>query len=387
MNNQAGNAIHSTFQQPPVEKQLSHGIKDTGNIWYPSLNGLRAISIFLVIIHHIGKKTNTFHDITQHRWIMPLIRFIQDGHLGVNIFFVISGFLITSLLLKEEEKTGTISVKKFFIRRVLRTFPAYYFLLSVYLVLTAIGLLHVSKASFITAFSYTKYVNWHLDWFTAHAWSLSIEEQFYLCWPLIFIGGNRCRKTIAWILVLIVPVIRVYTHYSPLNWMGPMTIFWRIDAIATGCLFAMYRNSILALLSRHWNSAFWISVIMLFGLRYFQTLAGYIHAGFIFIPLGLTNGTVANLLIAIILMYSVFGPRKRWFRFLNLKPMHYIGILSYSLYLWQQLFISGLDWWVAQYPQNILIILAAALFSYYMIEKPFLRLKKKFSLSDDKQPV
>lgn len=347
--------------------------------WYPSLNGLRAISIALVILHHLGKTTDIFKGISTHKWLMPLVRFIQDGQLGVNIFFVISGFLITSLLLKEEERTHAVSVKQFFLKRVLRIFPAYYFMLFVYLVLNAIGLIHVSGASFLTAFTFTKHFNWSLDWYTAHGWSLSIEETFYLCWPAIFIRGNRFRKAAVWALIIIVPLCRVFVHFYPFSWMSELSIFWRIDAIATGCLLALYKNKILTLLSPHWNRLFWFSILALFGLRYFQSLAGLVHAGFIFIPLGLTNGSIANCLIAIILMYSVFGPQKYWFSFLNLKWVSFIGTISFSIYLWQQLFISGIDWWIAQFPQNLVAIAVMALFSFYIIETPFLRLKTKLA--------
>jgi peptidoglycan/LPS O-acetylase OafA/YrhL len=347
--------------------------------WYPSLNGLRAISITLVILHHLGKNTSIFKGISTHRWLMPLIRFIQDGQLGVNIFFVISGFLITSLLLKEEERTQAVSIRQFFLKRVLRIFPAYYFMLFVYVVLNAMGLIHISGASFLTAFTFTKHFNWSLDWFTAHGWSLSIEETFYLCWPAIFISGNRFRKAAVWALIALVPLCRIFVHFYPLSWMSELSIFWRIDAIATGCLLALYKDRILNILSPHWKGLFWFSILALFGLRYFQSLASLVHAGFIFIPLGLTNGSIANALIGIILMYSVFGPQKYWFTFLNLRWVNFIGTISFSIYLWQQLFISGIDWWIAQFPQNLVAIAVMALFSYYIIEAPFLRLKTKLA--------
>lgn len=352
------------------------------NDWFPSLNGLRAISITLVILHHLGKTTNIFQSISTHKWLMPFLRFIQDGQLGVNIFFVISGFLITSLLLKEEERTHTVSMKQFFLKRVLRIFPAYYFMLFVYVGMNAVGLIHVSAPSFLTAFTFTKQFNWSLDWFTAHGWSLSIEEIFYLCWPAIFIRGHKFRKLAVWALIVFVPVCRVFVHFYPISWMSELSLFWRIDAIATGCLLALYRNRILVLLSAHWKLLFWCSIFALLGLRYFQSLAGLVQAGFIFIPLGLTDGTIANALIGIILMYSVFGPHKYWFSFLNLKWVSFIGTISFSIYLWQQLFISGIDWWIAQFPQNLVAVAAMALFSFYMIETPFLRLKSKLATTD-----
>ena len=100
----------------------------------PSLNGLRAISIFLVLFDHLQIKYYIFSE-TLPKYFLPIRYFLEDGHLGVNVFFVISGFLITTLLLKEEQKNKTVSLKKFYIRRTLRIFPAYYTLLLVYFIL------------------------------------------------------------------------------------------------------------------------------------------------------------------------------------------------------------------------------------------------------------
>ena len=116
-------------------------------IKYPSLNGLRAISILLVIIDHLCKHYDIFKNFIYEIPTIPrlVLLFIQDGALGVNIFFVISGFLITSLLLQEEESTQTISVKNFYLRRTLRIFPAYYTLLLFYFVLQLFGYIQLSN--------------------------------------------------------------------------------------------------------------------------------------------------------------------------------------------------------------------------------------------------
>ncbi|WP_315820764.1 hypothetical protein [Paraflavitalea speifideaquila] len=160
---------------------------------------------------------------------------------------------------------------------------------------------------------------------------------------------------------------------------GELTIFWRIDAVATGCLLALYKDRILAMMRSYWNRIFWCSLILLFVLRYLPPLADRIQLGFIFIPLGRTTyGTIGNCLLAAIILYSVFGPRNYWFKCLNWKPVNYIGTLSYSIYLWQQIFISDTNWWVARFPQNVLFVFLMALFSYYVIERPFLRIKARF---------
>ena len=348
---------------------------------YPSISGIRAISIVLVIISHLGGFEKYFEI---NKWLRPFVYFLEDGQLGVNIFFVISGFLITTLLLLEEKKTKKISLKNFYIRRTLRIFPAFYFLLLVYLILQFIGVLHISNASWLSAVTYTKYFNWELDWPTAHAWSLSVEEHFYLLWPLIFLCGNRFRKFFAIALILAVPLVRMYTNAYPVSWINFLTIFTRIDAIATGCIFALFRDEIIELFKSRWKLVFYFSVLGLLSLRFLPALFDKIGAAYIFIPLGITYGTIANFLIGIIIMYSIFGPQKNWFKFLNLRIVNYIGILSYSLYLWQQLFLLGKGYWAMQFPQNLFFVFATAMFSYHFIEKPFLKLKERFSSQKNK---
>jgi peptidoglycan/LPS O-acetylase OafA/YrhL len=346
---------------------------------YPSINGLRAISILLVILHHLAINHGLFNNFPVSGPLRIIGNFLQDGQMGVNVFFVISGFLITSLLMREEEAFGSISVKDFYIRRTLRVFPAFYFLLLVYAILQIAGDIKISAPSWITAITYTKYFNWKLDWYTAHAWSLSIEEHFYLVWPLVFMGGKKARKILALALVLLVPFFRLYGYVYTSEWINGLTIFTRIDAIAIGCLFAIYKDAIITRLNRHWYLFFIVSIAGLLLLQDFHAVAAAWHIPYISIMLGSTNGTIASLLIAVIMMYSVFGPRKYWYTFLNLKVMNYIGLLSYSLYLWQQPFLGVSNHWSTGFPLNIACLIVMALISYYGIEKPFLKLKSRFS--------
>ena len=346
---------------------------------YPSINGLRAISIILVIIYHLQMNNDIFTELSLINWLEPFISFVTDGHLGVNVFFVISGFLITSLMLNEELNTGTVSLKGFYLRRILRIFPAYFALLLVYSILQLFGYIHISDASWLTAITHTKYFNWSLDWYTAHGWSLSIEEHFYIFWPLIFISRKGWRKTVAVFLIFIVPIIRIADNLYQIRGINELTIFMRVDSIAMGCFFALYKDSILKAIAPHWKKIFYISLIGLFLLRYFPMLADKINMGYIFIPLGSTHGSVANILIALLMMYSIFGPKGIWYQLLNLKAVNYIGLLSYSIYLWQQIFISGSTNWFNQFPANLMCIALVALSSYYLIEKPFLKLKSRFN--------
>jgi peptidoglycan/LPS O-acetylase OafA/YrhL len=344
----------------------------------PSLNGLRAVSIIIVILFHLSRFNFYFDQETVLR--IPIF----NGRFGVNVFFVISGFLISSLLLDEERKLGSISVRDFYIRRVLRIFPAYFFLLGVYYILQRTGYIAVPKGAWITALTYTKYFNYHADFYTSHAWSLSIEEHFYLLWPLFFLLGNETRKNAAFFLVLAVPVMRCYIFNFPVSWIDEQSLFIRIDSIAMGCLFALYKDNILARLSKHWNRYFYGSLCLLFLVPWIERAVEGSYAELVFVAFGVLTGTIANVLIAIILAYSVYGPRGLWYKALNSWILNYIGVLSYSLYLWQQLFVAKNGWWVTHFPQNIGCIFLAAIFSHYLIERPFFRLKSRFAPANKK---
>lgn len=339
----------------------------------PSLYGLRAVSITIVILAHL-----TRFSIPTNQDIMLRIP-IFNGQFGVTVFFLISGFLITSLLLQEEEKAGSISLKDFYVRRVLRIFPAYYFLLLVYFILQLLGYLDIPKAAWLTSLTYTKYLNPRAEFYTGHAWSLSIEETFYLFWPLILMQGDRVRKDAAAYLILLIPVVRLYVRFYPVDWINDLSIFTRIDSIAMGCYLALYKEKLLARLSPHWNTFFYGALLMLLLLPWVELMTQGTYMSLLFVLFGGVSGTIASGTIGIILLYSIYGPKNNWYKMLNTKSFNYIGVLSYSLYLWQQLFVLKTKWWVTHFPQNIFCIFLAAAFSYYVIERPFLRLKSKFS--------
>jgi len=305
------------------------------------------------------------------------------GATGVNIFFVISGFLITLLLIDEQQRTKRIEYKRFYIRRTLRIFPAYYFLLCTYLILQGFHFIYLSPSSWLTSFTYTKYSNWETDWLTSHAWSLSIEEQFYLLWPWVFKLGPKYRQLISTTLIVLAPIFRAITASYPISWINDLTPFVRIDAIAVGCTFAINKTKILVLLQRRWTKTFIISLALLIIIALIQSRWVKMNYGSLWAAFGTPHGSVANLSIATVMMYSIFGPKKHWFQLLNSKVMVYIGILSYSIYLWQQFFISNLNYWITTFPQNLLFLFLTALFSHYIIEKPFLKKKEKYSNQTD----
>ncbi|RZK26340.1 MAG: acyltransferase, partial [Hymenobacter sp.] len=211
----------------------------------PSINGLRALSVAMVIIEHLGY-TGLFSGVYRYQYVRAGMDFARDGRLGVSMFFILSSFLITRLLLAEEEVQSAINLRNFYMRRLLRIVPAYYFLLLVYYLAQRLGYLHIETNSWFTALTFTKNLHWPEDWYTAHSWSLSVEEQFYLIWPLLFRWGDKPRRYMCAILLAAVPLLRLYNYYVPTGMLNDLTLCMNLDALALGCLLAFYCKQLLA---------------------------------------------------------------------------------------------------------------------------------------------
>lgn len=318
-----------------------------------------------------------------------IFSFIANAGLGVRIFFVISGYLITSLLLKERAKIGKIDVKDFYLRRIFRIFPVFYLYIIVILVIKAFF-----ASDIFTDYSLVGYASTYLwnylallhttvghengYWYFGHFWSLSMEEQFYLLWPLLFISLKpvSLKKVVIGIIV-IMPAIRVATYFLMPNSRGQIGMMLQTggDSILFGCLGALIENT------DNFKEK-WVGIIQ----NKFVVIASAIFI-FIISPLislhfkGAYNIifgiSINNVCIMLLIFWSIYVPSK-FANFLNAKPLIHIGILSYSLYIWQQLFLTNIySSWVTQFPQNLLVVFVVATLSYYVIEKPILGLKKR----------
>ncbi len=289
----------------------------------PSLNGLRALSVMIVIIHHLAYRYDIFYSLMKFKYLTPILFFMQDGQFGVNVFFVISGFLITLLLINEELQFGKISLKYFYTRRIFRIFPAYYFLLLSYFILQYLNIIYVEKNNWIKALFYLTGFSANKDWLTGHFWSLSVEEFFYLLWPICFLKFKTKRTLITIFFILFVPVFRIFLSYHSISWINNLTIYLRIDSIALGCFIALKKDKIINMLSKHFFAFFLLSVIILFLLRYLSNLT-YPFSG-IATVFGTTSGTFGNVAIGVIMLYSVFSKSQSiWIQILNSKVLNYI---------------------------------------------------------------
>jgi peptidoglycan/LPS O-acetylase OafA/YrhL len=305
------------------------------------------------------------------------------AHLGVLVFFVISGFLITSLLMSEREKTGTISLGKFYLRRVLRIFPAFYALVFALLAATWLGWIDLTGGDFAYALTYT--VNYYPDhpWQIGHLWSLSIEEQFYLLWPLgLLVLRQRRALVLALFAILAGPVVRAgirewIFHVDPSMPLADMSIFPAMcDYLAIGCALALMRPW---LLKQSWylrlTGSRWL-VLAIPLVLLINRESGYTLVELVFSP-------VMNVCIALLIESSTRHTSSLAGRFLNWKPVAALGVLSYSLYLWQQPFLNRhSDAWINAFPQNLAFAFGCALLSYLLIERAFLGLRKRLERTD-----
>jgi peptidoglycan/LPS O-acetylase OafA/YrhL len=331
----------------------------------PSLDGLRAISIALVLLGHLSG-THGFAGLN--------LGIGDYAHLGVVVFFVISGFLITRLLLSERMENGHVSLKLFYARRALRLFPAAYTFIACVCVLWWVGIVRLQATDIWHAVTYTMNYLPARSWQVGHLWSLSIEEQFYLIWPCTFVLLRPRRA--GWVaagVILFGPVARSAawlflrgTPYRDLE-MFPMVA----DSLAMGCLLAKVGGW---LEGKNWY-------LRLFRPAYSAGLVAFVllinrYSGYTVVAV--FGASILNASLAILIHRSVYYSRDWMGRFLNWRPVAFVGVLSYSLYLWQQLFLNrNSTAWVNTFPQNLVFAVAAALASYYLLEKPLFKFRNR----------
>jgi peptidoglycan/LPS O-acetylase OafA/YrhL len=357
----APRVVPRTVYPPPTAPGGAHAA--TGRL--PSLDGLRAVSIILVTLWHVSSRGNV--PVIDQLWR------IDAGNLGVRTFFVISGFLITSLLLTEHRRTGSVALRSFYMRRVFRIMPAYYaFLLIVWGASLILGTPTSASALRNAALYLSDYASMPIVF--GHTWSLSVEEQFYLLWPgLLLLLGPRSGLRTAAAMLLISPLLRTLSLIVP-NWPdNPRYAFECVaDAIAVGCLLAgsrerlwawrPYRRLIESRGAEGWPIALLVAAAASVGWPWFGAALGI---------------SVVNVVIAFGIDRSVRLPASPLGRVLNCRPAVFIGVLSYSIYLWQQPFLLNAP--SLSLPIALLAVAVCATGSYYLIESPSLRLRARLS--------
>jgi peptidoglycan/LPS O-acetylase OafA/YrhL len=349
---------------------------------FPSLDGWRALSILLVLGQHsivtfdFPKKTS------------PWFKWFVDGNLGVRFFFVISGFLITYLLLKEHLQTGNVVLRKFYARRALRILPVYFVYLTVVFGLQMFTPMRQPAITWIGNLTFTTNLV-PQTWVTLHLWTIAIEEQFYLLWPgFLCLAGLQNSRRLVFLLtipVVVSPACKAlfYTGLVPpalSPFFQMLSSLFYFDSLAICCmtaiLFVKYNREIVSMLSRFGGAC----AVMGAGLvviphiltRMFPSAYFFLVSGSIFQAVG----------FATLLLQSILFPR--YFKPLNWAIVRQIGVLSYSIYIWQMIFcadpaIFGLPHvWFMSFYFWLAPAFLVALVSYYCFEKPLMALRARF---------
>jgi peptidoglycan/LPS O-acetylase OafA/YrhL len=339
----------------------------------PTLDGWRAIAILSVIFGHDG-----IHAIGP----FSTLWLYKYGSLGVDVFFAISGLLICSRLLDEERIYGKIHIKDFYVRRGFRILPPVFLYLGVATILSAFSVITVTKAELIECLLFCRNTTHFLDvtsaaghWYTGHFWSLSLEEQFYFLLPtLLVLVATRYRAHVLGALTAAVVVHRALalgTRSWPLIEHHPDI---RIDALLVPALIAILASSpqnrqVFQRYLRFWP----LGVIVFLCLIPFGTGSAW-------------QATVFIWLLPAIVLGSVLNPENIFGRLLEWRVLRYIGRISYSLYLWQQLFFTGHflgNWhplgWLQSWPMRLVMTFGIAVVSYHLLECPLTRLGRKLA--------
>lgn len=311
-----------------------------------AIDGFRGVAITLVVFSHAASFRFPLDGTVTHyfgRVAGPL------SELGVQIFFVISGYIITSLLLREAHP----NIGAFYVRRAFRILPPLAFYFAGLLLLRQFAWIEFPPAVLGNAALFT--CNTHLTdcpWWIAHTWSLSVEEQFYLGWPFLFLlFGARRAPFLALLIVLLLTIYWLWPH----SWHSNFISF---SCIAAGAFFAVVRPAIKA------NAGVWLAIVFL------------LVIGPLFEPLY----RPIQFAMPILVMYLIFaGQAIDWVRKgLESRALQILGLASYSLYLWQQLFLGSQNLY-RNGPISLLWLPVIVTVSILLVERPFIRLGHRIS--------
>ncbi len=360
--------------------------------YIPELDGLRAVAILLVIIFHCRTIEPAAAGVQRF-----YIAIAEAGWIGVDLFFVLSGFLITGILIDTAGRSGYF--RSFYIRRVLRIFPLYYAALAVYAVAVhGLGIERLAPPSITAEVAHWFYVqNWlpliGVEWTRplAHFWSLGVEEQFYLCWPalvLVFARRGRVDRLCLWTFVFAL-VMRVVFWAAGVSEAGNFATVTRMDTLAIGGYLACLQRGAVSswprrslLMAALVASASAVVAVAIWGGSFFRPTNAHIFL-FGLLPVAVFFGATLALTLGA-------GETSPWIRLLRTRPMVAIGKVSYGIYIvhWplvlalQRLWPQAGGFWIRQATFLIAVTAgsyALAALSYYLFERRFLNLKDRLA--------
>lgn len=336
--------------------------------YIPTLDGWRAVAVALVIGNHaIGY-------LREQQWpgMEIAIRLLGHGGIGVDIFFALSGFLISTLLLIEKERSGSVHLGSFYVRRVFRIIPPIAVYLACLIALRGMDLLpKVNNDELLASlFFFRNYIDTG-SWYSSHFWSLAVEEHFYLIipWILLWLLPRRAAQVLAGLaLTCIVARWVTYEWHLYQGFNAEFRTENRVDALMWGAFLAVMlrSNELRQWLQQHLTVP---RVLMLAG------IAAFLMIMWPGIPL---RRTLVALVLPLLIICTVLHPAHWASRPLEWTGMRWIGRHSYSLYIWQMLFFVDLPHrdlpLVQTLPVALIASLACAAASYRFVEKPMIRL-------------
>lgn len=364
-------------------RQAGSSTLDAGRAHYPALDGLRGLAILLVVVYHNFGFINVFF----------------FGWLGVDLFFVLSGFLITDILLKTVGKKGYL--KNFYIRRVLRIFPLYYLCLILFLIVIPKTTIQLDLQYYVDhqIWLWTYLQNWIYTFQSPgqtnalnHLWSLAVEEQFYLLWPLAVLIIRKPGYLLLFISLVLVAVVGLrllvwMNQISDLAYFNLYT-FTRVDGLCIGCMIALLQRVKSNFL--HQNRG--LIVLCFAGLNF-----GFFFVNrryqFSFPYLALAGYTTFAMMFGLLVNEAVTSQSKLINFLFNNSLLKFFGKISYGFYVfhwpvylllfpyllpWMSKFANGA---IVQFLVSVMATLAAIVISwlsYQYYEKYFLKLKDKF---------
>lgn len=372
---------------PDIQEKDPAGGRTPGRL--PSLDGLRALAILLVLGSHFLYTAGFPFDAHSLAFVF------LDGELGVRIFFVISGFIITRLLLDEDREYGSISLRLFYFRRALRILPVYYGYLSILAVFSMAGRYSDSASSWLGCLTFTRNLIGRGNSATEHFWSLSVEEQFYLCWPFLFLSLRLGkRRLLALIVLLVVTVLAVAVRHSfdpgdlsgsvLSRIVGARSLLRYADSLAIGCCGAFVYDSLAGFLARRLTAGLALLAALLLAAEQFFSRE-FTPRGTSSLPRDLVGAlmpTAQAATLIVLMLCTLRFPRGFIYSLLNLKLMARIGVLSYSLYVWHFLFLKAFApaiWryaWVYSWAVWWLFAAVVSILSWEFMETPFLKLRR-----------
>lgn len=360
----------------PARKESSEGLR-----YMPQMDAVRAGAVFMVIMTH---------------WMPAYSSIFFNGYIGVRLFFVISGFLITGILLDVRRKAEKMGVPKkhvlrnFYIRRFLRIFPLYYAVLAVTYLLNFENVRNSIfwHAAYLSNFYFAVIGQWQGE--VSHFWTLAVEEQFYLMWPLVilFTPTKNMLSTVAG-FILTAPICRfIMLHYWNANEVAVITVpFNSFDALGLGALFAYVQRFPQSIQLRHW----------VFGFSMLAVACGVCLGSFLgrecCTDLMLSIGPTFQVLGCLAVVYVAAIRVKGWpGKVLEWPLLLYIGKISYGLYIYHNFIPLGVKKYQAAFGVNVIpgnhivfsnLLNASLLFlictaSWYQYEKRINRLKRHF---------